>query len=504
MLVMKFGGTSAAAERILGVAAIARAEWERDPVVVTSAMAGVTDALLALAEAALAGDTLAAAERLAAVEACHLEAARGIDPAGRWDEMLALLARLREHIHAILAAPPEPALARDAIASFGELLATHLVARAIATQGGAGYAHAAPVIATDDRYGEATPEAAATRALATTALALARAAQAILVVPGFIGQVMGHGDPEAIGAVATLGRGGSDYAATLLAAALDAEACWIYTDVDGVFSADPRVVPEATILPIVSFATAGRLALCGAKVLHPRSVAPAARAGFELRVRNTFHPDVPGTLLAASSDATRGIPQAVAGRKRLSAVTLHGPGLAEIQNLFGRMCQAATEAGAEIILAAPPVPGHDPQIVIETAHCPAVLARLDAAFAREMHAGHITARRARDALAICALIGDDLSAQVIAQAQHALAMEGVRPLGFSAAPEGVTFVLPAALLERVTRRLHRAIIEPGAGGGVAQIRATICRWAVGRRWPHRAAPPPHPPATLAKEMAFNT
>jgi aspartate kinase len=482
MLVMKFGGTSVgSAERILGVAAIVLAEAERDPVVVTSAMTGMTDVLLALADAALSGNALAVAERLATVEARHLEAARGIDPSGRWDDLIALLAHLREHANAILAMPPATALARDTIASFGELLATHMVARAITMQGGAGYAHAAPVIATDDHYGEATPENDATRLLA--AAAYARAASGTLVAPGFIGQVAGRNDPAAIGAVATLGRGGSDYAATLLAAALDAEACWIYTDVDGVFSADPRIVPEAVILPVVSFATAGRLALCGAKVLHPRSVAPAARAGFELRVRNTFHPEHPGTLLVAASDETDGIPQAVAGRKHLSAVTLHGPGLAEIQNLFGRMCQAATEAGAEILLAAPPVPGHDPQIIIETAYSHAVLACVQSAFARETTAGHISAIQTRDNLAICALVGDDLVGQVVAQAQRALAAEGVRPLNLSAAPEGVTFVLPAAQLERATRRLHRDIIEPALSAAARKLARPYAdgQWAAGGR-----------------------
>jgi aspartate kinase len=465
MLVMKFGGTSVGSgERILRVAEIALAQIERQPVIVTSAMSGVTDALLALADVALTGDHADCEARLAVLEARHQEAAQVIDPGGDWDELAAQFVGLRQEIAAATDAR-EPLPARDAIAAYGERLAVVLLARAVATcarhipgilgcyasDGASGIAQ--PLIATDDHFGEATPDLTASQSLAGKAFADATVQGAVLVAPGFIGRA-------ADGRTTTLGRGGSDYAATLIAAALGADACWIYTDVDGVFTADPRVVPGAQVLPVVAFAAAGRLALCGAKVLHPRSVAPAARAGFELRVRNTFQPEREGTLLVASSATTQGMPLAVAGRKKLASVALHGAGLMEILNLFARLCQALAEADAEIVLAAQPVPGHDPQVIIDAARCDAARAALECEFARERAQGQVSAIQVQHDLALCTIVGDAMPPGVLSQAQCALAQERINPLTQSAAPEALTFILATAYVDRALRRLHQDIILP--------------------------------------------
>jgi aspartokinase/homoserine dehydrogenase 1 len=459
MLVMKFGGTSVGSgERICRVARIALDLRDREPVLVTSAMSGITDALLALAEALSHGDQAAGEAKLTDIEQRHLEAARQIDPAGDWADMAAHLAALREL--AASGAIADPMVLRDAIAAFGERLAVVLVARAISLADPASpgwYAGDAnrivqPLIATDDQFGEATPDLAGTQRLARTAHA-AMPTGAMLVAPGFIGQAPG-------GQTTTLGRGGSDYSATLLAAALGADACWIYTDVDGIFTADPRVVPEAQALPVISFAAAGRLALCGAKVLHPRSVAPAARAGCELRVKNTFRPERDGTLLVATSEATRGMPLAVAGRRNLAALRLMGPGLAEIPNLFARLCQTVAEADGEIVLAAQPVPGHDPQIIIPANHAASASAALRREFAREMAQGQVQAIESQADLALCTVVGDDLAPGALAQAVRAFAAERIVPLSQSAAPEALTFIIPVAGLDRLTRRLHQDCILP--------------------------------------------
>ncbi len=488
MLVMKFGGTSVGSgERILRVAEIALAERERGPVMVTSAMSGVTDALLALAESALRGDQVDCVERLAVLEARHNEAAQVIDPGGDWRDLAAQFAGLRQEIAAATDGRGVWEI-RDGIAAYGERLAVVLVARAIstcaarildstgwyATEGASGIVQ--PLLATDDHFGEATPDLAASRSLAREAHENAGKHGAILVAPGFIGRTME-------GRTTTLGRGGSDYAATLIAAALDADACWIYTDVDGVFTADPRVVPAAQALPVVAFAAAGRLALCGAKVLHPRSVAPAARAGFELRVKNTFHPEREGTLLVASSDTTRGMPLAVAGRKKLAAIGLHGPGLMEILNLFARLCQTLAEADVEIVLAAQPVPGHDPQVIIDAARCDVARVALEREFAREIALGRVETVHARDNLALCTVVGDALPPGMLSQAQRALAQERITPLAQSAAPEALTFIVTAAQVDRALRRLHQEIILPALSEVQRRHRRPYApgQWAAGGR-----------------------
>ncbi len=452
MLVMKFGGTSVGnGERISNAARIVLGHCDRSPVVVTSAMTGVTDALLALAASAAAGDEQRCEERLAALTARHVQAASVIDPAADWKQLHDRLEGLRVSVKTALGDRDGSAAARDAIASWGERLAVVLVAGAIAAQGTPALGWDTPIIVTDSRFGEATPRIEATRRAAQQVME--QAADRVLVAPGFVGST-------ADGRITTLGRGGSDYSATLLAVALQAEACWIYTDVDGVFTADPRVVPHAQILPIISYATAGRLSYCGAKVLHQRCVAPAARKGIELRVCNTFRPDLPGTLIEASSPATRGRPQAVAGKRKLCAVALVGHGLPEIPNLFGRMCKAVTEAGAEIVLAAHPVPGHDPQVIIDTAGADDVLAQLGLEFAGEREGGHIGDIAKTPGLALCTLVGDDLGSAVIAQAQRALASEHIQVHTQAASRDALSFIIPEAALDGAIRRLHKDIIEP--------------------------------------------
>lgn len=479
MLVMKFGGTSVGSgERIVRVAEIVIAHQDRAPIVMTSAMTGITDALLALATAAVTSDRALCEQRLVAIEQRHYEAAQIIDPQADWSPLGVLLAEVRAVTEAAVGDADLNGRQRDHLASFGERLAVVLVAGALRRFGVTPLAWAMPIIATDDQFGEATPNARRTKDLAHSTLT--QAGQAILVAPGFIGATM-------TGQITTLGRGGSDYSATLLAAALEAAACWIYTDVDGVFTADPRIVPGAQVLPVVSFATAGRLAMCGAKVLHPRSVAPAARHGFELRVRNTFQPAHEGTILMATPEATRGLPQALAGRRKLCALTLAGSGLAEIPNLFGRLCQAVHDAKAEIVLAAHPAPGHDPQLIIEEAHATAVSQQVALAFAAERSQGQIGAVQIRHDLAQCTIVGDDLGSVAIVQAHYALAAEKIALITQSATPEALTFIIPLPALERAMRRLHQDVIEPALREANERRKQPYAngQWAAGGRQQQR-------------------
>ncbi|MBA3823035.1 MAG: aspartate kinase [Ktedonobacterales bacterium] len=510
MLVLKFGGTSVGSgERILRVAEIALGLHAREPVVVTSALAGVTDALLALATAAAQGDRAECDARLAAIEQRHFDAAHSIDPGGDWAALRDRFVALGDAIATACDAQDGSLAMRDGIIGWGELLAVLLVERAINRVGGSGYAWDEPLIATDDHYGEATPDAAKTRTLATTAWEAFQAWRGsqplpgIFVAPGFIGQAVGYPltaqrAPDFLEHwinSTTLGRGGSDYSASLIAAALDAEACWIYTDVDGVFTADPRLVAGAQPLPIISYAAAGRLALCGAKVLHPRSVAPAAQAGFELRVKNTFHPEHEGTLLVAASDATHGLPLAVAGRRKLAMIVLDGPSLPTIPNLFGRLCTAISAAGAEIVLAAQPVPGHDPRIVIDAVGADAAQQHIQQEFAHEIARGQIAGQRTIDGLALCTVVGDTLASTWGTLAQRALASEKITPRLHSAAPEALTYIIAATDLDRAIVRLHRDVIEP-ALRELAQQRARPYangQWAAGGRTQQRrrTIPPQH-------------
>ena len=449
MLVMKFGGTSVGSgERILHVARVILAHLDQQPAVVTSAMSGVTDALLALASAAFAGDTAACEAQLAALVSRHDAAARTIDQEADWKDLHQKLDALHSSVEAVLAKQDHSSAVCDMIVSWGERLAVVLVAGALRSLGQPALAWDLPVVGTDEH---ARPLAETTRQLAGEALS--QAGDALLVAPGFIAQM-----PD--GRITTLGRGGSDYSATLLAAALQAGGCWIYTDVDGVLSADPRIVQDAQILPFVSPQTAGRLSYSGAKVLHPQSVAPVARLGIPLRVRNTFRPDHPGTLIADLHSEYQNCSQAITGRRNLAAIVLTGDGLPEVPHLFGRICQAMTSVGVEIILSVHPGTGYDPQIMVNKAHAPVALERLSQEFANEYAQGLVSNISICEGLALCTMIAEELDNHVLAQVQRTLAAEGIVPLVQTAFPSALSFVLPERELDRAIRSIHREVIEP--------------------------------------------
>ena len=483
MLIMKFGGTSVAtAERILHVARIVQAQRARHPVVVTSALSGVTDSLLALADAAARRERAACGRIVEELSERHMDAAREINPHADWSALETRLAGLGAATEDALANRDGSAATRDALAGSGELLAVVLVAGALRTLGEPALAWEAPFVVTDDHFGEASPLIEPTRGEALRARAQADAARlpspnncsdearlarpagedptAILVTPGFIGRTR-DGRPT------TLGRGGSDYSATLLAAALNAEACWIYTDVDGVYSADPRIVPDAAVLPCISAAAAGRLAYCGAKVLHPRAVAPAARAGFELRVRNSFRPEHPGTLIGVRGEGSCGHSkaQAVAGRRGLCAVGVAGAGTAEIHGLFARLCAAILAAGGEIVEAAHPVAGHDPRAIVDAARADAIVERLRRELAAERAQGLIEDIAVQRDLALCAVLGANLGHAQLVQAQRALAAEHIAPISQSASPDALSFIIHETALDRAIVRLHDEVIRPALRGG---------------------------------------
>ena len=286
MIVMKFGGSSVAgAEKIARVVEIVRARRARKPVLVVSAFRGVTDELLALAREALDGNL----GRLDAIAARHRDAARelGVD-AAPLEPLLDELRALARGIALIRELTPRTL---DRAASFGERLSARLIAAAFTKAGipaRAVDAFEAGLI-TDDRFGGAVPLPEADAALKK----YFDAVKELPVVTGFVGRTRG-------GEITTLGRNGSDYSATILGAALGAEEVDIWSDTDGVMTADPRAVPTARPLGVLSFAEACELAWYGGKVLHPHTLVPAMKKDIPVRVLNTFKPEHPGTAILAN------------------------------------------------------------------------------------------------------------------------------------------------------------------------------------------------------------
>ncbi len=300
MIVAKFGGTSVAdAVAIRRVAEIAARRQPERPVIVVSALAGVTDALIALARATEVGDGEGVRSFLAGLWGRHESVAlelRGAEDALR--EIGEDLAVLRVEVDSAMGSRLQPS-DLDAIVGRGELWSSRLLAAAIEGSGlTPAWVDIRPLMLTDDRFGRATPDQEGLARRARECLVPLLDAGAIPVTQGFIGSTS-EGRPT------TLGRGGSDFTAALLGAALNAERVEIWTDVDGLMTADPRIVPSAQTLRVASYEEAAELATFGAKVLHPATAMPLVRAGIPIVVLNSNYPDRVGTTITPSVELER-------------------------------------------------------------------------------------------------------------------------------------------------------------------------------------------------------
>jgi len=315
---MKFGGTSVEDGRaIANVAGIVKSALYSHPVVIVSAISGFTNALLRSVQTAIAGDGRAASRSLDSAFERHLIIANELLTPDRRAAFVSTLGDARSKIrqlHKIIAAHPvtSPPL-QDEIVAYGEQLSSQLVAAVLTDNDvAARYVDARCCIKTDDVYGAATPQPETSRAIKTELEPLLNANR-IPVLGGFIGST-------ARGVTTTLGRGGSDYSAALLGAALNAREIQIWTDVSGVLTADPRLVPNARTIPVLSYQEAAELAYFGAKVLHPKTIQPAVDKRIPVRVCNSRAPGAAGTLIVSQPEATRQTIKAIAHKNGITTV----------------------------------------------------------------------------------------------------------------------------------------------------------------------------------------
>jgi aspartate kinase len=300
MIVAKFGGTSVAdAAAIRRLIEIIRARRGAQPVVVVSALATVTDSLLALATLVESGKGPAVDAAVLALVARHAETARGLAGTEAALEQIRLDAEaLCRELTRTLGRRLSPA-GLDALAGRGELWSSRLIAAAMSGAGlDAIWVDIRPIMITDDRFTRASPRMEIIESRAQSTLAPLVEAGRIAVTQGFVGST-DDGRPT------TLGRGGSDYTAALLGAALGAERVEIWTDVNGLMTADPRIVPSARTLTAASYEEAAELATFGARVLHPATAQPLVRVGIPIVVLNSTRPDEAGTVIEPSAELER-------------------------------------------------------------------------------------------------------------------------------------------------------------------------------------------------------
>jgi aspartate kinase len=351
-VVMKFGGTSVgSADAIRRVAEIvASSHREHEVVVVVSAMNApdlrTTDTLIAAARAAAEGDGDATAQVTPRLLELHLRAAAELaspeECALLEPELRAMLGYMSDLSRSIAVLGELTPRALDLFSGLGERINARLIAAALRSAGIPAEAlDATELIVTDERYGNASPLMEATRERSQARLEPMLQRRGVPVVTGFIGATQA-------GVPTTLGRGGSDYSCAILGDVLDANEVWFWKEVDGVLTANPKLVPTARTLPWLTYREMAELAYYGANVLHPKTVQPLVRRRIPIRIRNTFNPEHPGTLI---SDAPgEGVAKAVTAIKDVSLITVGGPGMLGLSGVAARIFGAVARAGANTLL----------------------------------------------------------------------------------------------------------------------------------------------------------
>jgi aspartate kinase len=351
ILVMKFGGTSVgSAERMKVTARLTAEQRAQRPVaVVVSAMSKITDLLLDTMRHAEAGDRAGIETNLAALRSRHEDACRELLPEARHAAVMAKVHTLTGEFERIVGGMAmlneRPPRSVDEAVAVGERLSALLVSEYLESQGTPAVAvNAWELIVTDAVFGNASPLMEPTREKARVHLLPLMGQGAIPVITGFNGAT-------ADGRPTTLGRGGSDYSASILAAALDAAELWIWTDVDGIMSADPRLVPDAQVLEEVTYAEAAELAYHGAKVLHPKTLAPLVERRIPVWSKNSFAPRKPGTRIVPAIASEANGARAVASMKNVALLSLEpaSPELNGVQ-IMARCLDAISRADVEVLV----------------------------------------------------------------------------------------------------------------------------------------------------------
>ena len=321
MIVMKFGGTSVeSAAAITRVAGIVRARQARRPVVVVSAMGKTTNRLLEIASTAIGGKREEYIRQLHNLRDYHSREARLIVPLADRADLDRFLdehfQELTELVKGLAVLGELTPRSIDAISSYGERLSSYIVTLGFRHFGmPAEHVDSRDVLITDKRHTQAAPNFPETYArLAKTIPPLA--AQSVVVMGGFIASTEE-------GVTTTLGRGGSDYTAAIVGAGIDAEEIQIWTDVDGMLTADPTILPGGHRVKTISFAEAAELAYFGAKVLHPATVVPAIEKNIPVMILNSRRPDVPGTRITAESVHCENVVKSIACKRKITTVNIH-------------------------------------------------------------------------------------------------------------------------------------------------------------------------------------
>jgi aspartate kinase len=342
----------------------------------------------------------------------------------------------------------------DAISGTGEMLTAPLLSGAIAAAGRPSQpVDATELIVTTDQFGGAEPQMDPTRLKTRARLEPMLAAGEIPVVTGFIGAT-------ADGVLTTLGRGGSDYSASIVGAAIDADEVWIWTDVDGVMTANPAEVPAARTLAEISYSEASELAYYGAKVLHYKTILPAFRQRIPVRILNSFNPDHPGTRVSVEGNPSASGVKAVTSIRRVALIAISGTGMQGIPGIAAKAFDVVAEQDANVLMISQASSENNICFVINQSEAPRVLTALRRALEIELMRGHIEEIAAEQSVAIVAAVGDRMRGTpgIAATVFSALGSAGINVIAISqgSSERNISLVVTEREAEAAVRAIHEA------------------------------------------------
>ena len=470
-LVMKFGGTSVgSAEALMKATQIIQDAREQYPrvVVVTSAMSGITDLLLKSALLAAQGTVESLPEAESILREKHFSAVDALvrdhklceETKGEINCLIQLLVDLCRAIAVLGEASPR---ALDAVASLGERMNIRLLA-AVAQDVGikAKAIEATEFIVTNAHYQNAHPDFNITTEKTRAVLNPLLDEGIVPIVTGFIGAT-----PD--GVITTLGRGGSDYTAAIIGSVLPADEVWIWTDVDGVMTTDPRIASEAQTLPEISYGEIAELAYYGAKVLHPKTIRPVVDAGIGLRICNTFNPSHPGTRLIANGHSNgkahkpEKVIKAVTAIRKQRLVTIEGRGMLGVPGVAARAFGAVASTGTSVPLITQASSEQSICFAVPSETAPAVLDALEKAFIHEIEDQDIDRVWSTEDVSIVTVVGAGMR-HTVGVAGRVFSQLGNNDVNVLAIAQGssevsISLVVDSADTENAVKALHQLIIQ---------------------------------------------
>jgi aspartate kinase len=466
-LIMKFGGTSVGSpEAIKQAAAIVRKyarRWD-GLVVVVSAMRGVTDTLIRCAHTATRGDVTSCQSLIADLQSCHYDTIATLfsDSTERTqlEAMIdAYIAELSAYSRSIQVLGEVTPRGMDTITSLGERMNARLVTAVLRKAGVQCEAvDAMDLIVTDSAFQNAVPLMDETRTKVNVCLGPTLARRIVPVVTGFIGA-------NSDGVITTLGRGGSDYTAAILGDCLDADEVWTWTDVDGVMTADPRVVPDARAIPEISFSEVSELAYFGAKVLHPKTIRPIMARDIPLWVKNTFNPSYPGTRITQALSPVAGKVTAISIIRDLSMVTVEGRGMLGVPGIAARTFSAVAKVGTSVLMISQASSEQSICFVIPTDTTASVIHSLEQEMSLELSRRDIDRVWAQDEIVIVTAVGAGLrhTPGISARIFGALGQAGINVIAIAqgSSEYSISIVVDAQDGDVAVRQIHQEVIING-------------------------------------------